>query len=179
MNPNNGQPCKILLTCNGGTHILVTNSDLIGLINRWKIIPHIANTANYLAPVKSWASEERVLPPLPGPALFLTGLKCLFLYPQISVILTSQQRSSSSKHMATITENHNWSKSREQLTTACSAPVNHGIGKQRIKMSGEEYRGMFLVHGPEWKFCGRSATSKNGVFPASTSDGQGSASLQL
>jgi len=46
-------------------------------------------------------------------------------------------------------------------------------------MSGEEYRGVFLVHGPEWKFCGRSATSKNGVFPASTSDDQGSASLQL
>lgn len=81
MNPNNGQPCKILLTCNGGTHILVTNSDLIGLINRWKIIPHIANTANYLAPVKSWVSEERVLPLLPWTSIVPNWIEMLIFIP--------------------------------------------------------------------------------------------------
>lgn len=65
MNHNNGHPCKILLKCNGGTHIsVVTNSYRIGLINRWEFIPSITNIANYLELVRSWVLEECVLPPL-------------------------------------------------------------------------------------------------------------------
>jgi hypothetical protein len=150
---------------------VVTNSYLIGLINRWELIPSIENIANYLELVRTWVLEEYVLPPLHWTSRIPNWIQILIVIPTDKCSSLSAEKLLFEAH-ATITDNHNWSKYRDQLITACSAPVNGGLRKQRIKMSGEENSRPCFCY---MDLNGSSATSKNGIFPASTLDDQGNA----